>query len=337
MNLELFPSNINKIFESNNIAVYFYDSVYGTYELPVQFKNCWNEQDGTVGGNTTAVIDLWTGNTVTTQTVNSYPFIFYTGQVLMEGGFVTGINLTSDQSQVYVKGSHVEISSGYGGQNMAVTYPNSRIYFEECKSNSGFAVNVPQAICKGINYAIIPTVGPSYIGVQGSRSKNLPLAYAVNSAPGIYGNYATLTTAAAYTGASAGTGTQVSDGVKFATCNQFTYNFTSTSQYIWPTATETNVNSGWWAYTVDIKVTSGTPQFLLGDLSNNQFATFRIPADSEWHTVGGVGLFTNSASIFMATGGIVTNATWNMSAFQLYNFSNQSDAEEFLASRTYLG
>jgi hypothetical protein len=41
--------------------------------------------------------------------------------------------------------------------------------------------------------------------------------------------------------------------------------------------------------------------------------------------------------MFLAVGGAITNATWRFSGFQLYNFSTYGDAEEFIASRTYLG
>ena len=38
----------------------------------------------------------------------------------------------------------------------------------------------------------------------------------------------------------------------------------------------------------------------------------------------------------LAIGGVVSNCTWELSAYQLKYFQTVSDAQEFLASRTYL-
>ena len=325
------------IFEYNQIVGYFYNSTIDD-SLPIQFKDCWNEGNGIVGGFTGSVsIDLWTGNTVTTQAVSTnYPWIINNNQTIFDGGYVYGINLTSDQSRVYVNNSITEINTGYGGTPCAVTYPNSRIYFEKCTSFSGFG-GIPQAICYGVNYNKQPNATST--ALAGGRLNYLPLSYGIQTTGASLagsGVSVTFTTAQAYTGATGGTGTQVSDGIKYATCNQFTYNFTATSQYIWPTASVVTTAVGWYVYTFDVKVTAGAPQFLIGDLSANVLGTINVPTDNKWHTVGGVAYVSNAVSVYLATGGVVSNCTWNISAYQLKYFQTESDAQEFLASRTYL-
>jgi hypothetical protein len=325
------------IFEYNQIVGYFYNSTIDD-SLPIQFKDCWNEGNGIVGGFTgTVSIDLWTGNVVTTQAVSTnYPWIINNNQTIFDGGFVSGINLTSDQSRVYVNNSITETVVGYNGTPCAVTYPNSRIYFEKCTSFSGFG-GTPQAICYGVNYNKQPNATST--SLASGRLNYLPLSYGIQTtgtALAGSGVSVTFTTAQAYTGTTGGTGTQVSDGIKYATCNQFTYNFTATSQYIWPTASVVTTAVGWYVYTFDVKVTAGAPQFLIGDLNTNQLASISVPADSKWHTVGGVAYVSNAVSIYLSTGGVVSNCTWNISAYQLKYFQTESDAQEFLASRTYL-
>jgi hypothetical protein len=325
------------IFEYNYIVGYFNNTRIDD-SLPIQFKDCWNEGNGIVGGFTgTVSIDLWTGNVVTTQAVSTnYPWIINNNQTIFDGGFVYGINLTSDQSRVYVTNSITETVVGYGGTPCAVNYPNSRIYFEKCTSFSGFG-GIPQAICYGVNYNKQPNATSTTLA--GGRLNYLPLSYGVQTTGAALagsGVSVTFTTAQAYTGATTSTGTQISDGIKYATCNQFTYNFTSTSQYIAPTASIITTAVGWYVYTFDVKVTAGAPKFFIGDLSANQLATISVPADNLWHTVGGVAYVSNVASVNLSIGGVVSNCTWELSAYQLKYFRTLSDAQEFLASRTYL-
>lgn len=326
------------IFEFNQIAAYLFNSQIDN-SLPIQFKDCWNEGNGIVGGFTGAVaIDLWTGNVVTTQAVSTdYPWIVNNNQTLFDGGFVYGINLASSNSRVYVSGSVTETNVGYGGTRCTVNNENSRIYFEKCASFSGYG-GTPRAICYGVNYNKQPNAA-SASPLSYGRLNYLPLSYAVRTTgAALAGNGASVTfvTAQNYTGATIGTATQVADGIKYATCNQFTYNFTSTSDYIWPTASEITTAVGWYVYTFDVKVTAGAPIFAIGDLLNNVLANIVVPVDNDWHTVGGVAYVSNAVTIKLAAGGAVTNANWFISAYQIKYFQTESDAQEFLASRTYL-
>ena len=326
------------IFEYNYLVAYL-NNTKADDSLPIQFKDCWNEGNGIAGGfSTTVAVDLWTGNVVTTQYLSTnYPWVINNNQTIIDGGNVYGINLTSDESRVYVTNSITETVVGYGGTPCAVTYANSRIYFEKCASYSGFG-GTPKAICYGVNYN--KETLATATSLASGRLNYLPLSYSVQTtgyALIANGLSVTFLTAQVYTGTTGGTATQVSDSIKYATCNQFTYNFTATSQYIWPTASVLTTAVGWYVYTFDIKVSAGTPQFLIGDLGSNVLGTISVPTDNLWHTVGGVAYVSSAVSIKLATGGVVSNCTWYISAYQIKYFQSESDAQEFLASRTYLG
>jgi hypothetical protein len=325
----------NVIFEYNSLVVYLNDNT-STY-VPITFNSCWNEGNGTPQGPSTVTIDSWSGSTLTTQTLSTAtPFYIKSQNVTFNSGFVYGINLFSTNSRVYINNSRVETGSGYGGYPFAVVDNSSRIYFSNCYSNSGFT-STSQCISYGLNFSYNSNVTDPG-GVNG-RSFIVPLGYNVTTGATENGVKLTFTSAAAYAGSASGTGTVVTDGVKYTSCNQFTYNFTATNQYIYPTGTQITTNAtAWYAFTVDIKVTSGSAAFQVSDLNSNQLAqTSVISADGLWHTFAGVGYFPNAATVALWTGGIVSNVTWEYSAFQMWQFSSQADAVEFLASRTYLG
>ena len=325
----------NVIFEYNSLAVYLKDTT--TTFVPVTFNSCWNEGNGTPTGPATVTIDSWSGSTLTTQTLSTATPYYLSGQnVTFNSGFASGINLFSTNSRVYVNNCRVETGTGYGGLPFVVVDNSSRIYFSNCYSSSGFS-STTQCISYGINFPYISDVTDAS-AVKG-RSFITPLGYNVTTGATATGVKLTFVSAAAYNGSSSGTGTVVTDGVKYTSCNEFTNNFTATSQYIYPTGTAlTTSSAAWYAFTVDIKVTAGSLSFFVSDLSANQMSqTSAITSDGFWHTFAGVGYFPNAASIALWCGATVSNATWRLSAFQIWKFSSQADAVEFLASRTYLG
>jgi hypothetical protein len=329
----------NVIFELNSLVVYLNDSVNVTF-CPVTFNKCWNEANGTSrpGGPATVTIDSWSGSTLTTQTISAAYSFYISGQnVSFNNMFAAGINLFSTNSRAYVNNCRAESNASYGGLPFTVVDDSSRIYFNNCYSSSGFS-STTQCISNGINYPGIASViipGGPVLG----RSYIAPLGYAVTTGATKTGTGLTFFSAAVYAGTGSGTGTVVTDGIKYTSCNEFTFNFTASTQYIWPTGTGvTTTAASWYAFTVDVKVTVGAPIFSVGDLSANQMSqTNAITADSKWHCFSGVGYFPNVATVYLNAGGAITNATWQYSAFQMWKFSSQAEAVEFLASRTYLG
>jgi len=328
------------IFELNNLVLWFNSTIAASF-VPVTFKNCWNESNGSLTytlGNVT--IDSWSGTTRTTQSVsNLQPWVIGADTTIFDSCFFTGVKLTKSNSQIYVKNSRVENQAANLGAVITVTGTNSRIYLENTFSNAA-NISDTNVIYTGVNSMTRPDVTDTFYA--GPRARILPLSYnkisGTNKGTGLSLDF---TTAQAYTGTSSGTGTVVSDGVKYTSCNEVTYNFTASNQYIIFTNTANSNATGWWATTIDVKVTASTASgtnFYVWDSNLNQFIFKTIPNDSRWHTIGGVGYYPgpSAATSQLWIGGAVNNTTFRVSAYQMIPFSTRSDAEEFIASRTYL-
>jgi len=322
------------IFEYNALVC----NINNTYTAvsPVQFKDCWNESNGLAAGlGSTVTIDAWTGTTKSTQTVPvDQAWRIGSDQVVIEGGFAAGLFMTKQDSVAYILQSRVEQNSGYGGAEFQAQN-QCRIYFENCQTSSGFN-SIPQCIDKGYTFNMVND--STTVNAASARLNYLPLVYDTHSGSLNAGVSAKLLTAATYSGTTSGTGTQVSDGVKYSTCNEFTYNFTTTAQRIGIDATlASGIGAGWYAYTFDVKVTSGTLTCAVSNISTHQLGQITVPNDTYWHTVGGV-CYVNAGSpnISLWFGGTVSNCTWRVSAYQLKNFATQADAVEFLSSHVYL-
>lgn len=324
------------IFEYNNIVLYLInDSV--DISTAVQFNNCWNEGNGVVTGLPAVSIDLWTGGVRTTQTASpSFPWVIKNALTTIDGGFVYGINLKGANSQVYTRNSRVEATVPFGGTPCTVEDENSRIYFESCKSYSGFGAS-PQAVCKGVNYSLENSA--ALPALAGSRLRFLPLAYASQITGGTFsgtGVSVPFTSAENFTGVALGSSTVVAGGIKFANCNSYSFAFTSTSEYIWPANTEVTLPTGWFAYTFDVEVTLGAPEFSITNLSGVTLGSIRINADSTWRTIGGVAYNPSSSTVKLVAGNTSFTASWFISAYQIKFFSSEAEAQEFIAARIYL-
>jgi hypothetical protein len=324
------------ILEFNNIVLYL-NNDNGTTSTAVSFKNCWNEGNGVVSAKPNVNIDLWTGNVVSSQVANAaYPWIIKNPLTTIDGGYVYGVNLKGTDARLNVSNSLVESVIAFGGTPCLVDDENSRIYFENCQSYSGFGANA-RAVCKGVNYGSEPSA--TDLGTADARLRYLPLAYAsqtTGSAFAATGTSLPFTSAEAFTGAAAGSGALVTDGVKYTDCNEYTFAFTAPTQFIWPTNSVTTLPQGWFAYTFDVKVTVGDLLFIITNLTGTVLGSKRIAADSTWRTVGGVAYNPASATVQLAAGDTSSTATWRISAYQIKQFSSEAEAEEFIASQVYM-
>lgn len=330
------------IIEYNSIGFYLQNTQITTF-IPIQFKDCWYEGNGTASGASTATIDVWTGNVKTTATIPVASYILFNGQTIIDGGFATGIFLQSNNSRVYVKNSRVETNSGFGGQANSITYGDSNIFFENCTSASGYVTGSGYSgngQCVGFNTSLDPNAGSSGF-TQQSRFRYLPVSYAVRTGSGLEGIAEKFTTAQAYTGASSGTGTVVAgNSPKYVNNNQFTFTYANTSQYYTPSNTGVTVNAGKWAaFTCDVFLVSATNNVSVSfsDLGSNVAGIIYLGVDSVWRTIGGVAYFPNTASVSLYFGTLgAQTAVINVSAFQCKYFATQGEAENFIASRTYV-
>ena len=324
------------IFEYNNITLYLVND-NAAQSTAVSFNNCWNEGNGIVLGLPDVLLDLWTGNVVTVQVGSAaYPWFIKNALTTIDGGFVYGVKLNGEQSRLNVTNSQVESAIGFGGTPCFVEYENSRIYFENCQSYSGFG-DSPRAVCIGVNYSLQPST--TDIGTSGARLLYLPIAYATQITGGEFsgsGVSVPFTSAESFTGATSGTASLVAGGLKYANCNSFTYPFTLVSEYIWPVNSVTALPQGWFAYSFDIQVTAGDPQFSIGDLSTVIFGLKRFTADSTWRTVGGVAYNPAPVTVQLNIGNTTSTADWLLSAYQIKPFESEAAAQEFIAARVYM-
>jgi hypothetical protein len=73
-------------------------------------------------------------------------------------------------------------------------------------------------------------------------------------------------------------------------------------------------------------------------LTNVQAGLIYLSQEAAWRTIGGVAYIPNSSSIALYFGTLAAQTiSIGVSAFQVRKFATQGEAENFLASRTYLG
>jgi hypothetical protein len=140
------------------------------------------------------------------------------------------------------------------------------------------------------------------------------------------------------TGSKTLTGSTVADGNLYANCNAYSGTLAD-SQWVASSTTSTPLSAGWWAWSVSVKVSAGSPEFWLHDLSTSQIGSFTPPIDGLGHTYGGIGLVasgTPTVGLYArgSTGSAVTE-TFRIREFQLIKFDTREKAENFLASRAY--
>lgn len=325
----IFEANINAVYINNQIS-------YGMYTPPM-FKNCWNEANGancsTLGN---AIVDTWIGGVKGTTSIGRYPFYFNERQVTFDGGFVSGIALPSANSTVHVKNARVEQLAGLSGQDFSVSSLNSAIEFENCITGSGFTENNPQCLAIGINHVLYPDVTTTTYSY--GRAVFKPVSYDKSSSTGLDGLSVDFTGAEPYTGSFIGNGTVISDGTKFATCNNFNIAFANTSQYIVLTNTATSVlGASWYVATVDVRCSSGTIAVFVDDTGSNQLLRLDVTPSARWKTIAGIGYYPSNASVELRIGSTTgTTCNFDIGGYQLHRFNSQSEAEAFIAQNTFV-
>jgi hypothetical protein len=326
------------IFEANINAVYIDDRTNSTF-IPPMFKDCWNEANGSLCPTPgDAIVDTWIGGTQGSSNIGRYVYVFTTRQVVMDGGFVSGIAI-GGTTFVHVKNARVEVAFGLSGQDFGVSTANSAIEFENCYSGSGFTVINPQCINVGVNHVIFPTVTDTFY--SSARAYYIPVSYNKSSSTALSGLSNNFTGAVAYTGSISGTGTVVSGGTKFATCNSYSMAFANQSQYAVLTGLDNSCLSGsWYVATVDAICTSGLIQIEVSDLGSNQMGIKPVPASSRWNTVAYIGYFPNTVTMSLivrpyGTAGVGTN-TFSIGGYQIYKFPSSVLAEFFIAQNNFV-
>jgi hypothetical protein len=322
------------IIESNNLAVYLRDTTVPV--VPVTFKNCWSEGNGSPT-HSTATVDLWTGTTKTTQVLSSdQPYYINARDVVFENCFVDGINLAASNAALFVKRGRAEASPGTGGHPFVVA-SGSFIHFDDVKTDAGIGMSDNPALVKGQNYRPTRTAA-TQTGFASSRTTQLLSVLGTASAPALGGLSNTFETAQSYSGTTGGTGTVVSDGLKYANCNEFTVTFASSAAYIRPFI-HTTASAGYYVFMYDVKGDSGNSASLesyFTNLSTDFLSSHAVLADDTWRTIGGYAYVDTGKAIGLWFGGVAATLTWRVSAVMLRRFEDERSAIAFLNNPVFL-
>ena len=322
------------IFEQNNIATYCYNN--SNMITPVSWTNVWFEANGSVTAHAATTIDLWTGTTLTTQTLTAKTVIIdgNIGLYVFDKSFFTDVNLLATNVTVLATNCRSERSSGFNGGACTVASATSSIRLIN-PSTDGSLVQGDNITASGFitNTYVIASdstrASLSKFDVDHRSSKQTQ--YGKTLAAGV-----TFTSPETTSGSISITGTVVADGQIYSTCNEFTQAAFLSNQFAEIDSSAIITSAGWYVYTFDVKVTAGAPLFYVWNRAANQFSIFMpVPTLNKWYSFASIGQSTGASSLFLDVTGDGGNCTWRLSAYQIHRFDSFNEAQTFLASGVY--
>ena len=320
------------IFEANALALY----VYSTSDLinSISLESVWFESNSSAS----VVIDSWSGSAVTPQTVIGGNTIFdgTRGSYQFTNSFFTDCQLKASYATVIAENSRCESKGGVGGKNSLVTGENSSIIQNNCYSDNGPSVGTGiystgfTTIVRNNIEANPTTAGGNWFNVIPRSSK------AQNYGPSLKASVP-FTSAESTTGSFGLTGSVVSDGQIYSTCNEYTRSAFLSNEYTAVINSYiTLVPDKYYVYTFDAKVTVGGVHFRVWNRSTAQFSTgLACPTLGRWYSFAAIGKATNTNAIFLDCRGANVDATWRLSAFQIHQFDSFTEAKAFLQSGVF--
>jgi len=342
----------NTIIENNKIGVYAYNS--GHQNTPLSFHGCWFESNGlTLNGIPENVnIDSWAGSVRTVVAVPKRSWIFEGDRANVKFdacGVVSDINCASVNAQISLRDCQTERTVGvYGGGSCTVD-STSLIINDSPRSEAGLLVD-DNVITTG--YA---RLGQSTINVAGPFD---PIAaksryFYVDERSGIVPNMQSLVASETFTapytlkdgtGGAPLTGTVVQDGRLFKTCNEFTDASFTSAEFHGMYDTAVGATTGWYVFTIDVKVTTCADLNSLtfyfwnqnqgGELGSLVYDA-RVPALNKWYTMTAYAYLNAPLTYkmyFDVQGPTVagTNTVWRLSAFQAHRFDTVDECISFI-------
>ncbi len=355
------------IFELNVIAAYILngDAIapasvgIGWQVCPVLFAGCWFEFNGATYGPhpATVTIDVWTGATRTTTAVAKRSWVIAGQRNIVnfkDCGVVSDINVTATNSRVYLTNCVTETNVGYLG-GVCTVAASSQIINDSPSSEGGLLrddgvvttghVHLGQPTID-LTSTFDPTVPKSRWWMTEARAGIQPDMNSLVASE----SFVTPATLKDGSGALTLAGTVVADGRIFKQCNEFTDASFTSSEYWGLLDTNFGGDAGWYAFTVDIKVTACADlnflnffvwnQNQVGELASLVYEA-RIPSLNKWYTLAGYAYLPTPLAIknmYLDVQGPTvggTSTTWRMSAFQAHRFDNREDAVSFLSGGAY--
>ena len=322
------------IFEYNKISAYIYSNVCIN---PYTWNNCWCEENAKGGG--TVTIDNWSGSTKSTQTVENRSLIFDGdgGYYVFNSTFITDVNVLGSNIKVVANDCRVESTSGFLSNIFSVAQPTS----------SSIELRNPFGNTLAKNDAVLITGSPKsyYPTLNANATSSANRWFIAPPRSSKVSNYGSskvtvnpLTTSATTGNGSFGlTGTIVSDGQIYASCNEFTRPAFSSSEYTSLTGSNITTTSGWYIFTVDLKVVAGNPVVYIWDRNTAQLATgMTVPKLNKWYTLTAMAYSAGSQNLYLDFGGNNATCTWRVSAYQMHRFDTQQEGSNFLASSVFV-
>lgn len=322
------------IFEYNKINGYIYTT---NVFCPPEIIGTWSESSGVGTGASTVTIDAWSGTTKTTQTLDCHAWILDGTESTYNwrGGFFTDVYLKATHSRVLAYGCRVETNAGVGGQKFIVDSDDSqiRIIDPHCDLGMQYQKNV---FVEGNVHLRRNVIGN---GATDAVQRHWGTAHPTNKteSAALSGKSFQFTT---QTNTGSGSfnlsGTVVSDGVLFPTCNEYTAPFTASNQFTRVTGSEITTSAGWYVFTLTAKVVSGTPRFYVWDRNQAQFSiAMAAPTTGKWHTFAAYGYSAGSQTLYLDIGGTDSAAIFRLGGFQIWRFDTEAEAVNFLKSGSF--
>lgn len=334
------------IFEQNKIAFYFYETNNSASGVnPFVFNNLWIEANGAYFGGTVSV-DTYTGSTTTlvksTTTISAATFWFEGGEssYRISNSFAGDIRVTGQKTNVILDSCVVETTSGYGGGDIVVTYPDtSTVAINNCKTTRGIGVKPGTCVklLHGLSGSDTINNTPTLSAGRAWTIEN-PISFASNGYRKYLATSLDFTSSITTTGSYALVGSVVSDGLLFETCNEFTRVNMAANEYVAAPSTAINTTAGFYVTTCCVKLTSGSVSVGVWDLGSNQLYQGQALTElNKWITIGSLGYATGVQALNLYFGGTayVGNTTWQVSQYQLLRFNTRKEAEDYLYSRCY--
>jgi hypothetical protein len=333
------------IIESNDIGMYLY--IAPRYLVPINLIGAWFENNGYVRGGTTT-IDSWAAEVRSDQTLANRTIIIdgpnndSTCRVNISSGICTDIWLKAPNTHVVATDCRVETQSGFGGGPFTVDYPDtSWVKLENPYSDGGWYTG-PGSFMPYVSGMVHAEGG---ITNGGSRATGRVINAPPRSSK--IANYgpsrvmsASLTTAANTGNGSFNlTGTVVSDGRIYASCNEFSRLAFTSLEYtsLSSPASSVTTSAGWYVVTLDIKVVSGAGVTVnVWNRSTSQLMSGAVvPETGKWYTFAAVAKATGGETIYLDFGGRNGDVVWRVSAYQMHKFSTEMEAYQFLESHAF--